>query len=352
MTDNTLTKTIFCQNSGVALAQLEIRIFEGHLAYLEAHSDALYLHPFYRVSSSVLLKKFEDCLHHSQEQAWVLTHAEQQRLQLLTSAMMHSLGCIKQDRPTLPPFPIAAASSGRLLGLAKWFWFISSQRLEFPIYSISGKNDNLDWSNFKHWLDSAYLVREDWASKSRKLQIDAQKRAHEQSMREIKSESYRRVDTKKVWNWIHLQLADEYAPGRLETFKNLFLNGDLDISNWILDDVEDLKIALVQHCDCGNEIMHFINKRLDGIAGLIKDFYSSFTILGQKSSPEASFGDDEQTLQEQQFIAEFDTRVAALESLPPAPQRADYQTLGLFLKAQAQWNILSKRFKLLKGNQS
>lgn len=343
-----LTREITCKRSGVLLASLHIHLFEGQLAYLDSHTESIYLHPFYRLAPVVLIKKLEDSLHRAQESGWIQSHKEQERLCLLTSALMHALDCIKQDRATLPTYVVASASAGRLLGLAKWFFFLSTQRLEFPVYSISGKNENLGWENFKHWLDAAYQIREDWASKRRQLDQDAKKRAHEASMKEVFSESYRRVDTKKVWNWVHIQLADHFAPGRLETFKSLFLEGDLNAHEWLLDDVEDVKIALVQHCDIGNEIMHFINKRLDGIRALIKDFHSSFTLLGTKES--GTFGGEGQTPEEALFLGEFDRRVEALEELPPAPTREGFATQGLFLKAQAQWNILSRRFQQKKGS--
>ena len=342
---SSITRTIFCRYSGVVLGQLEVKILEGHMPYLEAHEDAIYLHPFYRMSAQVLMKKLEDCLHQAQEIGWVQTDKEKERLQLLTSAIMHALCCIKQDTACLPKYEYAVASAGRLLGLAKWFFFISSQRLEFPTYSISKRNENLDWNNFRYWLDSAYEIRDEWSKNSRRLELDAQKRATELSLIEIRSESYRRVDTRKVWNWIQLQLAGNLAPGRIETFKNLFLDGDLEAHEWTVDDVEDLKIALVQHCDIGNEIMHFINKRLDGIRGLIQDFYTGFTLLTKTG---AKYEEEEKTAEEVAFLGEFDKKAAALETLPPQPQRKDFTTLGLFLKAEAQWRILKKRFDALQ----
>lgn len=345
-----LIKTIYCQNSGVVLGQLEVLILEGHLAYLESHSEAVYLHPFYRMNSVVLLSKLEDCLKFCQGNGWVCTHAEQQRLQLLCSAIMFSLGAIKQDGPSLPSFPIAAASAGRLIGLAKWFFYISSQRLSFPTYSVSSTNENRNWENFKHWLDTAYEIREEWGSKSRELQKEAEIRAREQSIKEIKSESFRRVDTRKVWNWVHLQLVDHVPNGRIETFKNLFLNGDLEAHEWTLDDVEDLQIELIEHCDIGNEIMHFINKRLDGIKGLIKDFYSSFTLVTRVAG-NGNFSDQEtQTAEEQSFFSEFDKKAELLEQLPNEPKREDFATLGLFLKAQASHRILTKRFNAIQSS--
>jgi hypothetical protein len=345
---DSITRTIYCQNSGVVLGNLEVKIFEGQLAYLEAHSDALYLHPFYRLNSIVLIKKLEDCLHRFQEQGWLGSHPEQLRLRLLTSAMMFNLDSIKQSQTSLPSFAVAAASAGRLLGISKWFFYVSSQRLAFPTYSVSKLNDNLEWQNFKHWIDSAYQIRQDWSSKSKELKRDAEQKAMSESLREIKSEHYRRIDTKKVWNWIWLQLEDKIHSGRIETFKNLFLNGDVEAHEWIIDDVDDLREATLLHCDTGNEIMFFIKKRLDGIAALVRDFYSSFTIVSRISSE--NFGTEGgHTPEEALFFSEFDIRAQALEAMPEPPKREDFTSLGLFLKAQAQWNILSKRFKQLKG---
>lgn len=348
---DSITKTIYCQNSGVVLANLEVKIFEGQLAYLEAHSDALYLHPFYRLSSIVLIKKLEDCLHQFQEQGWLGSHAEQLRLRLLTSATMFHLDSIKQVGTTLPSFAVAAASSGRLLGITKWFFYVSSQRLQLPLYSVSKLNDNLEWQNFKHWIDSAYEVRNIWASKSRELKREAEQHAMSESLKEIKSEHYRRIDTRKVWNWIALQLEDQIPPNRLHVYCDLFLNGDLEAHEWTMDDVDEVREAVVQHCDQGNEIMFFIRKRLDGIAALVRDFYSSFTIVRQLSS--GNFGaEGVQTPEEIKFYEDYDSRAAALEVMPPAPKKEDFATLGLFLKNQAQWNILSKRFKHLQDEKS
>lgn len=344
-----IKKTIYCQNSGLPLANLEVTIFEGHLPYVESFDNSIALHPFYKLSSRVLISKLESSLHQAQEQGWICSNAEQTRLRLLVSALMYSLDSLKQECSTLPSFPVASGSAGRLLGLAKWFYFISSQRLAFPIYSVSKKNENLQWENFKFWLDSAYEVRQAWSSQSKQLARNAQQRAYELSLKEIKSESIlKRVDTKKVWNWIQIQLEGNYAEGRLVTFRSLFLDGDLNAHDWTADDVDDLIEALNEHCDLGNEIMFFIKKRLSGIRALIRDFYSSFTVINSNSDG-GDFGSEEQTKQEQAFFSTFDDKVDQLEQMPSAPKREDFETLGKFLKAQAHWNILNKRFQQIKG---
>lgn len=341
-----IKRTIFCQNSGVPLATLDVLVFEGHLAVLESHEAALYLHPFYRTSPGVLGKKLDDALTRAHDSEWVQTKPEQLRLQLLTSALLFSLEVVRQELPTLPSFVIASSSASRLLALSKWYFFISSQRLSLPQYHINKKNQNLSWENFKDWLDCAFEIKEDWSKKAKKLEVADKQRAYSESLKEINSECYRRIDTRKVWNWMEMQLLLRYPPGRTTTFKSLFLNGDVEPHEWTLDDVEDLKIAILESCDIGNEITFFINKRLDGIHALIRDFYSSFTLLSTVGDGSAnSLQDEQQTPEEAAFFTEFENKVDSLESLPPAPVRSSFASNGLFWKAQAQWNILSRRFK-------
>lgn len=347
---SSITKTIFCKNSGVVLANLEMKILEGHLPYLEYHTDALYLHPLYRMSSTVLIKKLEDALHQAQGNGWVLIDQEKLRLRLLTSAMMHAFQCIKQVEPCLPRFDIAAGSAGRLLGLAKWFYYISSQRMSFPTYSVSRRNDNMEWQNFKHWVDSAYEVRQEWANQSRELKREDELRSRSAALVEIKSEHIRRVDVNKVWRWVELQLEPAIAAGTLVTWKDLFLNGDLNPVDWTADDVDDLRIAITNYCDTGNEVMFFVQSRLKAIRTMIAEFFSTFTIVGSNlNSSGKALSDEDQTDEEKAFTDSFDSKVQALDELPPEPKRSSFETTGKFMKAQAEWSILKKRWELLKG---
>lgn len=337
-------RTILCQNSGVPLAILEVLIFEGHLPVLEAHDSAPYFHPFYRISPAVLIKKLEESLRLAQDSGWINTPSEQKRLQLLTSSLLFSLDAVKQECATLPSYTVASASASRLLALAKWFFFVSAGRLQFPVYHVTKKNDNLQWDNFKHWLDSAFEIRAEWSKNVKSLEIAEKQRLFSLSLKEINSESYRRIDTRKVWKWMEMQLLLKYAAGRVETFKSLFLNGDVEPHEWTIDDVEDLKYAITESCDIGNEITFFINKRLNGILALIRDFYSSFTLLGKKPDV-GNLQEDKQTPQELAMIEELDRRLDSIDVLPPAPVRASFTSNALFWKAQAQWNILARRFK-------
>jgi hypothetical protein len=339
---NSITKTIYCQRSGVVLGTLQVLILEGHIPYLHSHAESIYLHPFYNMDAVVLLKKLEDGIRQAQETAWILTELESRRIKLLMSALLWKMDCIKQDRPTLPPTEVAVGSADRVYKLAKWYFDISSQRLKFPIYSISALNQNLTWANFRIWIGEAFQVKHSWAHHSRELAAEAKKRILEEAMKDIVSEPMKRVDQRKVWNWIETQLSPYVDKGRITTFKELFIEGDINYTDWYVDDVEDLEFEILQHCDVEYHIMPYIRKRLKGIKGLIQDLMSGFTLLTKHAQDQ--FGGQGLTDKEAAIFDDYDRRAAALETLPPEPQRGSFETTGKYMKALAEWRILSRRF--------
>jgi len=340
------TKEIRCENSGILLGHLRVMIVEGHLTYVQSYEDSVFLHPFYGLNSVVLVKKLEDSLHRHQEASWNPGDREKERLRLLCSALMHNLGCIRQQEPSLPKHEIAAASASRLLSLAKWFFYISSQRLAFPTYSVSPKNANLQWENFKYWLDSAFEIRKNWASTVQQRKEETLKRAEGEALKELKSAHSRPSERKKIWGWIEVQLRGHEPEGRIQTFKEIFLDGDLNAGYWLKQDVEDLQFSLAQHCDIDNEFNLYIRERLRGIKSLIHDFNSSFTLLTKVQQDK--FGSDEQTPQEKEFFKSYDETAGTLEAMPPEPERKNFATNALWFQAKARWDILGKRWKQMQ----
>lgn len=343
---------IICQRSGLTMGRMELFLHEGHIAYLKTHSDAIYLHPFYNLSPVVLMNKFSDGLQQLHGEGYVASSSTKHRLQLLFSALAWSFECIKQDHPGLPSFPITVGSGERLLKLSKWFYLATSHRIELPEFHLAANNDNEGWENVKFWLDACFERRKDWETKSREFQMESLLRARTDAIKEIKSESYRRLDLNKIWNWIALQLEGEVHSTRILLWHDLFLSGDLEPENWTLDEVDDITEAVLCHCDIGNGIMHFIQSRLRGVRAVIQDFYGSFTLitrvdknlLNDDGTPNRfKTGEAEmRTEKEVELLAGYEAKLDAMGELPPKPRRDQYASLGLFMKAEAQWNILNR----------
>ncbi len=352
----TPAKIIYCARSGLPLCKVEALCSQGW-PFLSSLQNEM-IHPLYGMPLDSLLVRLRNGLEAAAEIAWQCYEHEERELQITVSAVMYSLGAMwlppegsaHKIEPSLPAWPVVVGSGKRLLNLAGWYHHATSKRMSFPLYRITRNSNNTRWENLSGWLDDAFTIKQEWEKgrASHELNaIAAQKRALASDT--VRAEHlYGRVDFKKVWNWIDLQLAQsaEYPAGRRETFKNLFLSGDVHPEEWTSDDVEDLQFAITSCCDIGNEITFFINTRLNGIKSVIVDFFSSFTIVNRVSGGMHLDLSPEEAAKEQEFFSTFDSRAATLQELPPAPKKESFATLGLFLKAQAQWNILKKRFDM------
>ena len=97
-----------------------------------------------------------------------------------------------------------------------------------------------------------------------------------------------------------------------------------------------------------NDITHYITHRLKHIREMIRDFYSSFTIISRPASGTSAHPDltEAERKKEQEFFSDIDARASKLTELPPEPQRSEFASMALFLRAQAQHRLLVKRFSL------
>jgi hypothetical protein len=362
MTESTVpnlpTKIISCYRSGVPLASVSALCSQGWP--LLNSFQATLIHPIYQMPLSKLIVKLKDHIYVADQAEWLVNEHEIREMSLCMSAIMYSLDAIwqapidsKQHVPSLPANTVVVGSAGRLLSLASWYHFITSKRLTFPQYRIAVYNKNTAWENFSAWLEDAEAIKSEWERGKNKHEQEEELRRRQAALLTVKAESiYKRIDFNKVWNWIDIQIAAGYSAGRRETFKTLFMRGDLSPEDWIADDVDDLIEAILTCCDTGNEISHFIHTRLNHIRSIIADFYGSFTLLDTvaKDGNTAAHPDSVQTTQEREFFGEIDRKADSLTELPPAPKRESFASQAHFLKAQAQYNLLARRWKLKQAS--
>lgn len=355
------TKIISCPRSGLPLASVSAICSHGW-PLLSAFQANL-LHPIYGFPIEKLVVKLETELRTAEQVAWCVDAGMETEIRLTMSAMMYALETIwqppveathlwKQLEPSLPSWAVAIGTGARLLKLASWYHYATSKRLSFPLYRISTANNNLYWQNFAAWLDEAFEIKAQWETGKNKFAHEAELAKRTAALQEVRAEHiYKRIDFNKVWNWVDVQMSQfpAYPAGRRETFKTIFMKADQAPEEWTLDDIEDVHFAIVETCDMGNEISFFINNRLRQIRLVIEDFYSSFTLLSSVSADGMSALDDV-TPQEQAattaFFTSFDKRATELDALPEPPKRESFASFPKFLQAQAQWNILKRRYDL------
>jgi len=336
--------TLYCKRSGIAIAQVRTLCVEG-FPLVTRMADVL-VHPIYAQNLDSLLAKLQRDLNAAHECEWKLSPAQEQRIALEISAILYNLGALVDDYACLPDLAVCVGSGRRLLALANWYHFATSKRITLPRYRPHPDNFNQSWGNLSGWIEACEDLRTEWQTRKEKL-----KKAEEftaQTEKTAKAVHLKRNDLTSVWNWMALQLSNKYSSGRLSTFENLWRNGDINQEEWCLDDVEDLQFAVVECCDLGNDITHYITHRLKHIREMIRDFYSSFTIISRPASGTSAHPDltEAERKKEQEFFSDIDARASKLTELPPEPQRSDFASMALFLRAQAQHRLLVKRFSL------
>lgn len=359
ISSNLPTKIITCTRSGLPLARVEALCSNGW-PFLSASSLDRLIHPIYSFPLDKLILRTKEQLQAAEQTDWMIDDRLITELSLSLSAIMYAIdgmwtpsaeAAYKQE-PSLPCLGTVTGSASRLLSLASWYHFATSKRMSFPLYRPSRLNDNLKWENFASWLDDAFEIKDDWEAGRTELERDDLLKKRTEALLTVKSEAvYKRIDFNKVWNWIDIQLIQDgrYGTGRRETFKTIFMKGDTSPEDWILDDIEDLQLAITECCDIGNEITFFINNRLNQIKAVVSDFYSSFTLLSHSVNDVTSEQAMTQLEKEKtgDFFKKFDSQLLAMQNasieLPPAPQRGSFASLAHFLKAQAEWNILKRR---------
>lgn len=372
MTNSNTTKAalpnnvIYCPRSGVPLAKVEALCSHGWpvINQLASVTTGL-LHPVYAMPLDKLIIKLKNELAAAEQIAWCSIDADQRELQLTMSAIMYSIDAVWQPAveathlwnklvPALPMWPVVVASGGRLLRLASWYHYATSKRLRFPLYRISHDNKNTHWENFSTWLDDSYEIKEEWEKGRDNLQHAEEVKARTDALLTVRADAvYKRIDLNKVWNWIDIQmrLNAKYPVGRRETFKTIFMTADMHPEDWNTDDVEDVQMAILETCDIGNEIMFFIRTRLNNIHAIIRDFYSSFTLIRSVAKEGSATLDSVSQLEQDrttEFFGGFDKRAESLDAMPPEPQREHFATPAKYLQAAAQWRILKKRYDHVK----
>jgi hypothetical protein len=356
------TKVLYCFRSGVPLASVS-SLCGGGWPFLQQINTSL-IHPIYHVPFGALLTKMARLIDDASDAAWMLSDNDMLDLRLHMSACMYALDAIWQPpeeavhlwhklEPSLPSEAIAAACASRLFKVARWYHLATSKRMELPLYRVSKANSNLHWDNFSAWLDDAWSVHNEWESGRTELNRQYQLELHNEALQTIRSaDVYKRIDFRKVWGWIDLQMrvSPKYNVFRREVYKDIFMTADTHPEQWTLDDIEDVQIAVMETCDRENDVYFFINQRLMNLRECIKSFYGSFTLLtdgglaGLNEEAKTEQAKREQSAT-QEFFRSYDEKVASIEQLPPEPVRLQYATLPKFLQAQAQWRILKARFE-------
>lgn len=328
-----MKRILYCQRSNLAL--LEVAALRGSWPTLSLADGITLYHPIYDRPLGALLTSYKTtcALHLEQE-----THATGETIQLCASAIMHALGCIEYKTPSLPALPIALGCAESLCNLASWWSFGTSKRLKFPHYRPCIENSNERWNNLSVWLEDAWQIKRQWeGTKEPDAPAELLDAAIDARAEVLLESIYGKLSIPKVWRWIEVQLEGHYPEGRIETFKSIFKTGLDKPADWHPDDADDLREAIYEHTDHGNEISHFIAARCKAITVAINSVKSEYVLLEDMEPSTTADGI-------QRWNAPTGAESAMIASLKETsterePQRADFPTIGAFIQAQAKYKL-------------
>lgn len=349
-----------CSRSGVPMLEITTLIGGGAWPLLNTPQFTRAIHPIYARPLHAIIGRMGDCAAALEDAGYIFAHEAQYLEAALTiSAGLHAISAIwephidstKVPEPSLPSEAVTVSCLRRTHQLLSWYHFMTSKRLSFPLYRPTVSNTNEHWENLASWLDACDDIKCEWELGRSTRDIDADIEARKEAQEYVSvAHMVEKIDHRKVWNWIHIQLnADgRYAAGRIKTFETIYLSGEREPERWTQDDIEDVQQAIMECCDVRNDVYQFVVLRLRRIAASIADFFGGFNVL---DTPVHTVTTQEKEKTEA-LLADYDAQLIGLDKMPDAPQREQFASLALYLRANAQHNILSRRWKLLQSKQT
>jgi hypothetical protein len=332
---------------------------------------SVFVHPSYSLPLGKLCRKLELQLIDADHAEWNCPAPQLTDIAITMSALMYALDAMwlptddaltngRNIEASLPDTKTTVGCADRLLDLASWYFQETSRRITFPLWKPSRSAGNLNWHGFSAWLDACNEIRDDWSNAKRKAENKELLRSTEDVLKLVsQAQVYKRIDTKKVWNWIELQASEfsgKYPAGRRETLRSLFMNGEQEPEIWTADDCDDLIEMMVDTCDIGNDITSYIRNRVSNIRAAINDFYSDFTLIGASNTNR--YGESSgleltstEKAAESNLFGEYTEMLQSMTVCPPKPDASQFTNRVLALKAIAEWNIISKLFAARQARQ-
>lgn len=318
------TKNLYCQLSGVQIGTLALTGSSAGVTPYIRNWDAMILrHPIFSLESSRLLA-FSRTLwrRHGNEDT---SDANKQTLQICFLAVLHSLDSIQQEVPALPPLWVVQANFKAVFSLAFWKFALESERFKFPTYKVSKRNNNLDFRNIKDYLDICFIIKEEYASTVRQRDEAAKIARAERAEKKLRSSWVSPISNRELWSWVQSQLAGtKYENDAAGWMATIFLaKTDKAITQFDKDEITLFDEIIQSECISDNGMMFAVRNRIDEIKKIWSDTKEAFDIDYEDFDLDAELITARSVSKQAESIAE--------------PQRNDYPSNVLYIKAHALW---------------
>lgn len=322
-----------CEYSGLVIGVLEIQTTAGAVPYLSHWDKQIVRHPVFSLEQSRLLRFAQDEWRRltSRTSEELITQDEQDLMSVTYLAMLHSLDCVRQDMPALPPFHLVQSTIGQLFALSFWKWKLESERFRFPTFHISRVNRNDDFSNLPDYLQLCFEVRKDYETKKHTLAEEEKLRSTEKALQALSNTWITPPSKKILWQWIKAHIDPKWQPDTEGWLSTLFLGGSAAILDFQKEDIELARQIIESSCPVGTGILHAVRARLDLIEETWRAHYTTFEV------ELSDFADNAGMLVNGQPVLAPDPG--------PAPREQDFSKRSLYIVAEAKWRIAHAAWK-------
>ena len=324
------TKNLYCQLTGLQIGTLTLTgASAGYVPYIRNWDRLTIRHPIFSLEPARLLA-FSRTMwrQHGHEDA---SPDNQQTLRVCFLAVLHSLDCIEQEVPALPPLWVVQANFKALFSIAFWKYALESERFRFPTYKINKRNNNSDFKNISAYLDICFAIKEDYASTVRPRDEAAKIAAAEKAEKKLRSSWVAPISNRELWTWVQSQLADtKYVNDSLGWMATIFLaKTDRAITQFDKDEITLFDEIIQSECVSDNGMMFAVRKRIDEIKKIWSDNKEAFEVDFEDFDV-----DGELTI-----ARSASTNASSTEE----PKQADYPNKVAYIKAHALWYLQSRK---------
>lgn len=323
-------QNLYCQLSGLQIGVLTLMgASAGYTPYIRNWNALTVRHPVFSMEPARLLAFARTMWRqHGNEDA---SEENKQTLRVCFLAILHSLDCIEQEVPSLPPLWVVQSNFKALFSLAFWKYALESQRFKFPTYKINKRNNNLDFREIKTYLDLCFQIKDEYSETVRTRDEAARLEIASRAEKKLRSSWIAPISNRELWTWIQAQLADtKYKADSEGWMATIFLaKTDKAICQFDKEEITLFDEIIQSECISDNGMMFAVRNRIDEIKKIWSDTKEAF---------EVDFED-----------FDVDGELIAARSVSTAsesteePKEKDYPNKVLWIRAKALWYLQSRK---------
>ena len=307
-----------CVRSGLQIGVLEYDTVAGYMPYLSHWDNMCCLHPIFSMDTSRCLAFARSEWNRLAKQAEDMetTPGEDNILRVGFLAVLHSLGSVQQEVPSLPPLHIVQNNMNPLFKIAYWHYYLDSQRFKFPRFKITRLNHNTAFENVKDYIDVCFQIKEDYERGVNDLVEKEKIEQAEKALKALRNSWVTPASNRALWKWIRAHLPAKYEADAQGWMSTIFLGSERTILDFDKDEIELMSEIIISECPPGTAILFAVRERLSKIMAVYTDNKEAFSV----------------------DFEEYETEPTPLVQ----PKPADFPTKVAYIKANAIFYLQSR----------